>query len=256
MTGPMAPTLVQAAIIAAFVLIHLFSGRLRFLDVIPRSRWLSMAGGVSVAYVFIHIFPELHEAQRSISAGMPLLPFVEHHAYLVALIGLSVFYGLERAVRSAQKRRGTQGEAATTDERRSTTTGMGIFWLHVSSFGLYNSLIGYLLVHREEQDLRGLLFFAGAMGVHFLVNDFGLLHDHQSTYRDIGRWVLAAAIVVGWTVGLLTTVGTAVTGVLFAFLAGGVVLNVLKEELPAERRSRFAPFLFGAVAYATLLLLL
>lgn len=41
---------------------------------------------------------------------------------------------------------------------------------------------------------------------------------------------------------------------LFAFLAGGVILNVLKEELPEERESRFSAFAGGALLYAALLL--
>jgi hypothetical protein len=41
--------------------------------------------------------------------------------------------------------------------------------------------------------------------------------------------------------------------VLFAFLAGGVILNVLKEELPEERQSRYLPFAAGAAVYAALL---
>ena len=40
------------------------------------------------------------------------------------------------------------------------------------------------------------------------------------------------------------------------FLAGGVILNVLKEELPEEKKSRFLPFAFGAGVYTVLLLLL
>lgn len=43
-------------------------------------------------------------------------------------------------------------------------------------------------------------------------------------------------------------------GFLFAFLAGGVVLNVLKEELLEERQSRYWPFLAGAAGYSLLLL--
>lgn len=71
----------------------------------------------------------------------------------------------------------------------------------------------------------------------------------------MGRWFLAVAILVGWTVGLLTELSEAVTALLFVFLAGGVVLNVLKEELPKERRSRFWPFALGAAFYAALLLI-
>ena len=42
---------------------------------------------------------------------------------------------------------------------------------------------------------------------------------------------------------------------LFAFLAGGIILNVLKEELPEDRQSRFSAFALGAIAYAAVLLL-
>ena len=43
---------------------------------------------------------------------------------------------------------------------------------------------------------------------------------------------------------------------LFALLAGGVVLNVMKEELPEERKSRFGAFLLGVVLYGGLLALI
>lgn len=41
---------------------------------------------------------------------------------------------------------------------------------------------------------------------------------------------------------------------LTAFLAGGVVLNVLKEELPEERESSFGAFAVGATLYAAIVL--
>ncbi|WP_180381094.1 MULTISPECIES: hypothetical protein [Fischerella] len=43
---------------------------------------------------------------------------------------------------------------------------------------------------------------------------------------------------------------------LFTFLAGGVILNILKEELPEERKSRFWAFALGAGIYTVLLLAL
>jgi hypothetical protein len=43
---------------------------------------------------------------------------------------------------------------------------------------------------------------------------------------------------------------------LFAFLAGGVIVDVLKEGLPEERESRFWAFALGGALYAVLLLAL
>jgi hypothetical protein len=74
-------------------------------------------------------------------------------------------------------------------------TSAGIFWLHISSFALYNGFIGYLLTHREEQDLRGLIFFSTAMALHFIVTDHGLRQAHRDTFEQLGRWVLGAAII-------------------------------------------------------------
>lgn len=226
-------------------LVHLLSGRLRLLSASPRSRWLSAAGGVSVAYVFVHLLPDLAEEQETIrEAAGETFSFLEYHVYLVAMVGLVAFYGLERAAKLSRRRGRTTGDA-----------GPGVFWLHVGSFGLYNALIGYLLLHREEPGLGSLVLFALAMGVHFVVNDFGLREDHRAAYDRVGRWALAAAVLAGWAVGLLSEISEAALAVLFAFLAGGVVMNVLKEELPEERESRFWAFALGAALYAAVLLL-
>jgi len=240
----------QTIIVIVFVLIHLFAEKFHLTKDGSRSAWLSFAGGISVAYVFIHIFPELELAQRHISSQWEFIPFIEHHAYLVALFGLIVFYGLERG---AKLSRAKQDHPI---HHTKTTTSTEVFWLHITSFAIYNALIGYLLVHREEQDLYGLIFFSVAMGLHFFVNDFALRQFHKDTYQKYGRWLVSGMIIVGWAIGLSMKISEAMTGVLFAFLAGGVTLNVLKEELPEEKKSRFWPFACGAAIYTVLLLLL
>jgi len=234
----------------AFGAVHLFGARLAFLRTVPRSAWLSLAGGVSVAYVFVHLLPELAEHQETVergaTEGQGLLGAVEAHVYLVALIGLAVFYGLERLVRQSALVSHRVG-----GERRA---GEAVFWIHLAAFAVYNSLIGYLLVHREDTGLRGLVIYAVALGLHFVVNDQGLREHHGRAYDAKGRWLLAAAPLAGWALGIVTTVSPLLLAALFAFLAGGVILNVLKEELPDDRESRFPAFAVGAAAYAALLL--
>jgi hypothetical protein len=46
----------------------------------------------------------------------------------------------------------------------------------------------------------------------------------------------------------------AVVGLAVAFRAGGIILNVMKEEVPQERQSRFLPLALGAFGHAGLLL--
>lgn len=231
---------------ALLVAVHLFSGRLRFLSGTPRSRWLSSAGGVSVAYVFIHLLPEIARGQRLFEdRAVQPLGYLEHHAYLLALTGLVVFYGLERLVKRRRERL-----------PKGADTPPGVFWLHIASFSVYNVLVGYLLLHREEPGLSSLIWFAVAMALHFLVNDFGLQQDHRGRFDGIGRWVLSAALLVGWVMGVFVEVTELAISACIAFLTGSVILNVMKEELPEERASRFSAFLLGAFGYAALLLAL
>lgn len=232
----------------SFAAIHLFIGKLRFLDVVPRSRWLSAAGGVAVAYVFLHILPELSGHQETFADGLGLNErTAEMSVYLVAMAGLGVFYGLERAAKVSRSRsRSKSGRDAVETN---------VFWLHIGSFSLYNLLVGYLLLHREESGLWSLAIYFVAMSLHFVTNDFGLREDQKERYDRLGRWFLAAAVMAGWALGSLTGLSEMVIGFLFAFLAGGVVLNVLKEELPEERKSRFLPFAVGLSGYAAILLL-
>ena len=233
---------------AGLAVVHLFSGRLGFLNVMPRSRWLSAASGISVAYVFVHLLPDLAEEQETIREAVgESFSFLEYHVYLVALVGLATFYGLDRAAKVSRWRKRSAGKEDSTEA--------GVFWLHVASFSAYNALIGYLLLHRETPGFQSLCLFAFALGLHFVVNDYGLRKDHKGLYDGIGRWILAAAILVGWVIGLFSEISEAALAVLFAFLAGGIVLNVLKEEIPEERESSFGAFALGAAAYATILLI-
>ncbi|KYH26793.1 hypothetical protein HAPAU_18990 [Halalkalicoccus paucihalophilus] len=220
--------------------VHLFAGRLRGLDRIPRSRWLSFGGGVSVAYVFVHMLPELNEHQRAFGTADPLAGFLDRHVYLVALAGFATFYGLERLAQRSRR-----SERAVDEP---------VFWIHVASFGLYNCLVGYLLVHRIDPGTESLVVFIVAMALHFLVNDYGLRHHHARSYHRIGRWLLAGGVLLGWGLGTAITLGEIALAVPVGFLGGAVVLNAIKEELPEERESRFWSFALGAAGYATLLL--
>ncbi|MBW3566463.1 MAG: ZIP family metal transporter [Proteobacteria bacterium] len=237
----------SAIFIIPLVILHLFAGNLRFLHVIPRSRWLSFAGGAAVAYVFVHLLPELNRIQeeyREVWSGLRS----EQPVFVLALAGLITFYLLERLLRrsmpgtTARDRRNVEAEQSKT-----------MFRAHVISFAIYNAIIGYFVSSPDERDVFQQLAFVGAMAFHFLVNDYGLRMDHGDRYRHSGRWILSASLVGGWLVGMLGLVTGLVPDLLLAILAGGVILNTLKEELPAERESRASAFIAGAVAYAVLL---
>ena len=232
----------------SFALIHLYSYRLKFLDVTPRSGWLSLSSGISVAYVFMHVLPDLSEAQENLKSSTTLLGFLEHHVYIAAFLSMGTCYGLERMAKESREKNLSEGDGDVTEP--------GVFWLHMMLFTVYNLLLGYLLLHREETGIVNLVLYAVAIGTHLLVNDYGLRNNHKGAYRKTGRWILAAAIIAGWILGTNIDVSEAVLAIVFSLLAGSIILNVLKEELPEERQSRYWFFALGAAGYTLVLLLI
>lgn len=231
--------MLESALVAMFfVLVHVFGRRLSFLSRTPRSAWLSAAGGISVAYVFLHLLPQLHEGHHTVQR-QAWMSQGRSGVYLVALGGLVLFYGLERLA------------AGSSAHRPAAGTGAGAFAVHIGSFALYNFVIGYLLLQGERDNM---LLYGAAMGLHFLVNDQSLREHYKERYDATGRWVLAAAVVSGWALGLRLEIPATAVQLAVALLAGGVILNVMKEELPEQRASRFGAFLAGAVSYSALLL--
>ena len=215
---------------------HLFGGHLR-VRAIPRRAWLSAAGGVGVAYVFVHLLPEVAEGEAELS-GWVEGPFPM--VWLVALSGLVAFYGIEHLVRRPRP--------------RAFLAEMPTFWSHIGIFSAYNILIGFLLPHWEEEEgIRGLVTYTIAMGLHFLVMDHALRRAHRRIYHRVGRWILAAALFGGWALGVVFHLPGPWEHALVAFLGGAIILNTLKEELPEEADGRFLPFLVGAAGYAALL---
>ncbi len=233
-----------AAAALLLALTHFFAESLKFSS-IPRSKWLSFAGGVSVTYIFVHLLPELAEGQEVLqNKGAD---FLKHHSYLISLVGLALFYGLERAAKQSP-------DSARESHGDEMAGNLSVFWLHIISFAVYNAIIGYLLVHRDVEGWRSLLWFTLAMAFHFVVNDYGLMDHYKKAYSLKGRWILILAVMGGWLVGVLAEIPEMWITVLFAFIAGGTIMNVLKEELPQERKSNFWAFSAGILLYSLLLL--
>lgn len=213
-----------------------------------RRRYISAAAGVSVAYIFVDVLPEL-ELQRQVivnaAAGTQLL-FAEQRIYLLALLSFVVIYGLEHMVLVTRERR-----------RASVTAGRAdaMYWLHLGGYAAYSALIGYLLVERAERGALALGVYTFAMAVHFLIVDHALSEEHGPSYTSRGRWLLAASVFIGWLVGVVTPVSEVAVARLFAVLAGGVVITSLRSELPDDRQGRFWPFCLGAVIFAVFLIL-
>lgn len=238
-----ATALVLTAVLAG---LHLAAPRIRTLPLVPERSLGSFAGGLAIAYVFLHLLPELAEGNEAVGEALSDVveptPLFELGIFLVALTGFTVFYGLERAARRG---------------RSSGSEPLGIYRMHLTSFALYNAAITYGMALRVRTGLVFALLFVLAMGLHFVLTDRGLEEHYPRRFAASGRLVLAGALLLGWVLSALAApTSTLVVALLTALLSGSILLNVFKEELPSDRRSSFGWFLAGLVLYAVLLTLL
>jgi len=266
-------SVIGALVIAlALAALHLAVSRIRKLPLVPERATGSFAGGLAVAYVFLHLLPEIAEGNESIGEALSDVlrptPLFDLGIFLVALFGFTVFYGLERL---ADRQHGTRSHAvaqaggvalaeggrATGDDRAAgAEPSRGVYLLHLSSFMVYNALITYTMALRLRTGIAFAVLFTIAMGLHFVLTDRGLEEHYPTRFTARGRLALATALLAGWAVAaLFAPSNTVVVALLTALLGGSILLNVFKEELPSTRRSSFGWFLTGLTLYAALLTL-
>ncbi|RZU32586.1 hypothetical protein [Blastococcus saxobsidens] len=264
-TGALVGALVITLLLVA---LHLAAPRLRGLPLVPERVTGSFAGGLAVAYVFLHLLPELAEGNEAIGEALSDVveptPLLDLSVFLVALAGFAAFYGLDRLARSrahpipagvGSGGRGA-GDRGGGGRRDGGPEPAGVYWLHLGSFMVYNALITYTMALRLETGVAFAALFALAMGLHFVLTDRSLEEHYPHRFPRSGRVLLAAALLLGWGAdALVAPTSTVLVALLTALLGGSILLNVFKEELPSSGRSSYGWFLAGLGLYAGLLTL-
>lgn len=237
-------------VVLALALVHAAAGTTAALGLRWQPRVLSAAAGISVAYIFLDLIPSLAEGQELIDAT-GFLPGLERHVFILALVGFTVAFWVETEARRSRLR---QRQAGAADE-----TGNGPFWLGIVSFVVLNAAIGYIVASPGDDAVQPLWLFALAIGLHFAVNDHALSEHHGERYRRFGRWLLVAGLLAGWIVGIVPAfeVPPQALALVLAYISGGVLLSVLRHELPdTDRTADVVAFAVGAAVYGALVLTL
>lgn len=213
-------------------IIHLFANQAKLLGWIWHNRFLSFASGISFAYVFVDLLPTLEKGQPIIKQTLdPLIPFLDRHAYVIALLGVLFYYGVHT---------------------RSLLSSRQLFAL--SGYLIFNFLLGASLSDINNPDIQPLVLFTIGMGLHYFVRDHNLGMDDLTVYEHFGRWLLILALFAGYFVGYMTHIPDALVAISVSFLAGGVLLNVFRYELPKREIIGYAYFVAGALIYTAIIL--
>jgi len=208
---------------AAFALVHLLSP-LAARRIANIRGMASFSGGMAVAYVFLHLVPELDEGHE----------LVGERIYFVALLGFTLLYG----VRHRLSRR---------PDARSAH-----YAVHTAIGAVYTGLLVFTLGNQLPETVPLTIVFVLSIGMHLLGGDIGSLEDFGDRFRNQSRYVLAAAAAFGYVLSLVREPHEMAVDVLTAILAGFMLFTIFREELPDIGKARFRAFLLGLIAFAVL----
>jgi len=239
------PSVVAVTMIA---LVHLLTPRFRFMQT-PNSPWLPMSAGVALAYVFMDIFPHLAKVQkRLVDIELnSLYGFLATNVYLMALIGFCIYLGI--TLLSIAYR---QGQTMPELTYRLSPV---IVKIDMISLALYNFLVGYLLAEQATHRPEPVIIFATAMAIHFIGVDSLIRELFQSLYDRTALFLFIIGIYAGWLTGVLDEISDAALSIVYAFLAGGIIVVATVHELPGIKSiKQYVSFLCGAAVFSALLL--
>ena len=217
----------------ALISAHWFSSGVAKLPLKTQRTLSSIGGGVAIAYVFIHIMPELATGGRELSKEIYMQefiasPLIESCLFFTSLIGLVVFFSLDIIASS--------GKASTKAN----------FKLHVLAFALINYLYAYTLPSLVTTGWDYAFLFTIVLAAHIILSDRTLARSHPNLFRQKVRLVFSTSIVLGLTHAyLFHPISDLALAIATAFLGGGVLMTVFREEIPESSFIKLPWFLFG-----------
>lgn len=218
--------------VVLLAIVHLFADRAKKLGGIRHGRLLSLGGGVAIAYVFVDLLSKLGKDEVVVSQALQgVFPIVERHVYVMALLGFLVFYLVDKTEKSK----------------------IG-YWFTLISYIIFNFFVGYAVSDKNDPEVQPLILFTFAMALHYFTNDYGLSLKYEEKYRNEGRWMLIGALFVGWITGQWYELSATAVALVGSFIAGGVIMNVTRHELPENRHNNSLFFTMSALIYSIILL--
>ncbi|RKD69517.1 hypothetical protein ATL39_2936 [Sinobaca qinghaiensis] len=219
-----------------FLLIQLFASQIISKTKLSTSRWLSLCGGVAIAYVFVYILPTLHDEQNKLGGEAPL----GSELYVLGLLGLLVYFTIYKL---ADYRK---------DEEHGATR---FYFVEAGFFAAYTFMVTYIVVSSDVKTVEA-LFYGTAIGLHFIGISYNLSLENKPLHLRYGRFILAAATIGGCAAGVFGPSTGLYVDSMIAFTSGAMIFNVISKEMPSEKHTHLYIFLGAAVVYAATITIL
>lgn len=219
--------------------------------------FLSVLSGISSSYIFLGLIPDLEKHRYVIAQNTDLDKFDRRFYALLMLFGFTIFYSLESWVKFHRKLKTKEEDDNPLSDFSPNVYELlpceqkYIFFMHMIAFSAYDFVISFLIpVKFVSYGWKNMLFYFIAMQSHFIIDDMSL-HEHFGTrYDSWGRIPLFISTVAGFLTALFWEPNSAIPSCMSSFIAGGTIINVMKEELPLKSKSAVPLFWTGGSIYA------
>ena len=190
----------------------------------------SFGAGMAIAYVFIHLLPEISKGEKHL--GM--------YSFLVVLVGYVVYYFFNLKAQQV-----------------SDSHSHGHYGAQILGGWLYSFIIVLGMPDAFQLSHLHVVLMAVAIGSHIVHSDYHLGITFQSKFDKHGKYVLATAPIAGLvTRWLLHPQSDVLIHVIMSLLAGSLIYTVARDELPNPTRYTLMWFVIGIATYTALLMII
>lgn len=207
------------------VIDYLSEGHFRRRKGLFKERLVSFAAGLSVSYIFLHLFPQIYLAAHEV----PRLIF------MAMLAGFVVYHATEKLIYQYAPR----DEVINDIELEHSIT---MFFYHFAIGIVFLSLI-------RQTVLDGILFFI-PVSLHVIIN--ALPHAHRFQKISVKAFFSSAPL-LGVILALMVPIPPVIYALLFGIVAGLLLFVEAREVVPRRRAESIVWFLIGVVAYGFLI---
>ncbi len=238
------------AIVLAFSLVHLFAYKIYGYSDSYKGVVLSFSGGIGAAFVFFDLLPILVESRthfQAVFGGNPLVvPFLEEMVFATAFLGFIVFFMLDYAAVYSRRKRAVEEREDIT----KVTASKPVFVVHLANLMMLSFLVSYVVRFEVRVDVLFVVLYSIAISLHFFVADEAMEDHYGEFFVSYGRYALAPIPLIAWFTSVFLPERRSEAYVLLAFIAGAVLFNVIRDEVPKAGGREPAAFIAGAFIYA------
>lgn len=213
-------------------LLHFFSDYFSLKLIKYKEKLLSFGAGVSIAYLFLELLPQIHEAVK------PLREL----SYISILIGFASFHLLEKYIYQHAK-------AEQLFKKLKQVHSIGFF--------IYYFIVGIVLYHITNQSLvAGSLFLIPVL-FHASISSASAKEIHEEIKENkYWKLFLSSSTILGVLVFYFFNIPLIVIFILLGFVIGALFYIIIKDILPEQKEGDPKYFILGAIIFLALIIIL